>query len=114
MSSTPFHPDLRVARWFPRSIAGPRLLEIIKKSWGTAAAKGNAPFQFAPAEGPEFFRRFGWRELEFRSSWDESHRLKREIRFAWLWRLMGFFAPRAKREEIRRMSGFVLLGRAVA
>ena len=99
-------------QWWLIDIAGPRILEIMRKSWGKAAARGNAPFQFAPAEGTEFFRRFGWRELEFRSSWEESHLLRREMRWSWLWRLMSRFAPQAKRDEIHRMSGYALLGRA--
>ena len=98
-------------RWWLIDLAGPRLLEIMRRSWGKAAAKGNAPFLFAPAESTAFFNQYGWREREFRSSWDESRRLKREMRLGWLWRLLGRLASEAKREEIRRMSGSVLLGR---
>jgi methyltransferase (TIGR00027 family) len=52
-------------RWWLIDLASPRLLAIMQRSWGRALEKGNAPFKFAPAEGAEFFRRFGWREEEF-------------------------------------------------
>src|SRR2546422_7435197 len=50
-------------------------------------------------------------EAEFRSTWDESLRLKRTMRLAWLWSLLGRLYPKKKREEFRRFSGIVLLGR---
>src|SRR5207249_4317116 len=37
---------------------------------------------------------FGWHEAEFRSTWDESLRLKRTMRLAWLWSLLGRLYPR--------------------
>ena len=43
--------------------------------------------------------------------WEESLRLKRTMRLAWLWNLVGRLYPKAKREEFRRMSGIVLLRR---
>src|SRR2546427_252302 len=73
---------------------------------------GSAPFQFAPAEGSRFFQAQGWQEAEFRSMWEESLRLKRTMRLAWLWNLVGRLYPKAKQEEFRRMSGIVLLRRA--
>ncbi|PYP48670.1 MAG: SAM-dependent methyltransferase, partial [Gemmatimonadetes bacterium] len=53
-----------------------------------------------------------WREAEYRSMWEESLRLKRTMRGAWLWGLLGRLYPKAKREEFRRMSGIVLLERS--
>jgi len=96
-------------RWWLLDIGSPRLLRILEKTWGRAVAAGNAPFRFAPAEGTRFFQSHGWHEAEFRSTWEESLRLKRSIRFAWLWRLIGRLYPKSKREEFRRMSGIVLL-----
>jgi methyltransferase (TIGR00027 family) len=92
-------------------LASPRLLKLMEKTWGRAVARGNAPFQFAPAEGAQFFQPHGWREVEFRSMWEESLRLKRTMRLAWLWNLIGRLYPKSKREEFRRMSGIVLLQR---
>ena len=99
-------------RWWLMDLASPRLLKMLERTWGRAVAAGSAPFQFAPAEGSRFFQAQGWQEAEFRSMWEESLRLKRTMRLAWLWNLVGRLYPKAKREEFRRMSGIVLLRRA--
>ena len=103
--------DLRAAdsfRFWLIDLASPRLLKIMDRSWGKSVKEGNAPFQFAPPEGTNFFDKFGWRETQFRSAMDEAHRLKREMRMMWLWRFVGRFYPAKTREELRRMSGIVL------
>jgi methyltransferase (TIGR00027 family) len=92
-------------------LASPRLLKMMEKSWGQAVAAGNAPFLFAPSQGTRFFEPHGWREAEYRSMWEESLRLKRTMRGAWLWSFIGRLYPKSKREEFRRMSGIVLLER---
>jgi methyltransferase (TIGR00027 family) len=92
-------------------LASPRLLKIMQRSWGKAVEKGNAPFKFAPAEGTEFFRKFGWREVEFRAAMVEAQRLKREMTMMPFWRFLLHFYPAKMREEFTRMSGFVLLDR---
>jgi methyltransferase (TIGR00027 family) len=99
-------------RWWLIDLASPGLLKMMEKTWGPVMAAGNAPFQFAPAEGTRFFEPFGWREAEFRPTWEESLRLKRTMRLAWLWNLVGRLMPRAKRDEWRRFSGIVLLQRS--
>ena len=101
----------RPFQWWLMDLASPRLLKMMEKTWGRAVAAGNAPFRFAPAEGARFFEMHGWREAEFRSMWEESLRLKRTVRLAWLWTLVGRLYPKSKREEFRRMSGIVLLKR---
>ena len=99
-------------RWWLLDIASPGLLKMLEKTWGRAVAAGNAPFQFAPAEGTAFFAPHGWREAEFRSTWEEALRLKRTMRLAWLWQLIGRLYPKRKREEARRFAGMVMLGRS--
>jgi len=84
---------------------------MMERTWGRAVAQGNAPFQFAPAEGTGVFEPHGWREAEFRSMWEESLRLQRTMPLAWLWNLVGKLYPKSKRDEFRRMSGIVLLER---
>jgi methyltransferase (TIGR00027 family) len=98
--------------WWLIDLANPRLLAMMQKSWGKNVAAGNAPFQFAPAEGTKFFERFGWREAEFRSGMEEARRLDREMKGMWFWRLIGGLYPKRIREEFRRMNGYVLLERA--
>jgi hypothetical protein len=87
------------------------LLEWLAKRWGRRLQDGNAPMKFGPAEGTAFFEPHGWREKEFRSTWDEAIRLKRTMRGVWLWKLLSRLQPAAKREAGRRMSGIVLLER---
>jgi methyltransferase (TIGR00027 family) len=99
-------------RWWLIDLASPRMIEMLKKNWQPHLTAGNAPFVFAPAEGTAFFEPYGWREVEFRSTWGEANRLKRTMRGAWLWNLIGRLMPRARQEEMRRMSGIVLLERA--
>lgn len=92
-------------------LASPGLLKMLAKSWGPLVAAGNAPFQFGPAESTEFFRPLGWRELEWRPLFDEGIRLKRTMRFAGFFKLLGTLAPKKKREEFKRFSGVALLER---
>jgi hypothetical protein len=84
---------------------------MIQRSWGSRLEKGNAPFQFAPADGTKFFEPFGWREVEYRSAMEEGHRLKREMSGAWLWRFIGKLTSKKEQAQVRRMSGSVLLER---
>jgi methyltransferase (TIGR00027 family) len=106
--------DLRAVPSFTRwviDLASPRLLRMMSKSWGSAVAKGNAPFRFAPASGTDFFRGLGWEERAFHSTMEESERLRREMKGAAFWRFLGRFYPARLREEFRRMSGTVVLER---
>jgi methyltransferase (TIGR00027 family) len=98
-------------RFWLIDIASPRLLAIMNRTWGKTVKEGNAAFQFAPAEGTAFYEKYGWTESQFRSTMDESRQLNREMRMAWLWRIMGRLYPAKTREEFRRMSGNVLLER---
>jgi methyltransferase (TIGR00027 family) len=106
------HGEPSFARWVI-DLANPRLLRMMMKSWGKAVTSGNAPFQFAPANGTNFFREFGWEERAFYSTMEEAARLDREMKskMMWLWKLMGRLSPEHKREEFRRMSGIVVLER---
>ena len=101
----------RAFRWWLLDLASPRLLQILEKSWGRTLAQGNAPFRFAPPNGTAFFRPLGWREVAYRSSLEEAHRLGREMPMMWFWRLLSRMSPPEKREEVRRISGYVLLER---
>jgi methyltransferase (TIGR00027 family) len=101
----------RSFRWWVLDLVNPRLLKMLRRQWSKSLASGNATLQFAPAEGPRFLEPFGWKELEFRSTWDESHRLRRQMRWAWLWRAMSRLSSEEKRREISRMGGIVLMER---
>jgi methyltransferase (TIGR00027 family) len=92
-------------------LASPQLLKRMTRTWGKNMNAAGAPFQFGPAEGVEFFRPYGWREAQFRSTWDEAARLKRTMKVAWLWSLIGRLSSKKAREGFRRFSGNVLLER---
>jgi methyltransferase (TIGR00027 family) len=98
-------------QWWLIDLASPRLLAMMQKFWGKNVQAGNAPFRFAPADGTKFFEQFGWREIQFRAGIDEAHRLDREMKMMWLWRLLGRMRSREVQEQFRRMNGFVLLER---
>ncbi len=101
--------DVARARWWLSDLASPMLLKFLEKKWSPTLASGNAPFLFGPADGTGFFAPFGWREIEWRSSWTESFRLDRKMRHAWLWSLLGKLQPKEKQEAGKRMSGIMLL-----
>ncbi|HEY3384209.1 MAG TPA: SAM-dependent methyltransferase [Vicinamibacterales bacterium] len=95
--------------WWLIDLGSPLLLKMLSQSWQPSLDAANAPMQFAPAENTAFFEPFGWREAEYRSTWDESRRLKRSVPLAGLWELLGRLRSRATREEYKRLSGVVLL-----
>ena len=101
----------RFARWLT-DIASPALLKMMAKNWGPVVAAGNAPFRFGPAASGAFFAPYGWREVEFRSMFLESVRLKRTMRGAGFWLFLGRLMGARRREEMRRFSGIALLERA--
>lgn len=101
--------DLRAQpafRWWLTDMATPMLLKMLAKR--RQLVMQAAPFRFAPADPPAFFARLGWRETEFRSSWLESLRLKRSVRFAWFWQWLARLQSPAQRAKGLRMSGIDL------
>jgi methyltransferase (TIGR00027 family) len=92
-------------------LASPQLLRMMSRTWGKKLQEGGAPFLFAPAEGTDFFRPYGWREALFRSNWEEANRLKRTMKGVWFWKLIVRLSPQKVREGFRRFSGYVLLAR---
>jgi len=97
-------------RWWLVDFASPDLLKMLEKRWG--ASLQAAKFKFAPAEGLKFFTKRGWDVAEERFPGDEARRLKREMPFAWLFRLWSFFMSAQEREKYRRFSTFAVLERA--
>ena len=92
-------------------LASPQVVKRMSRTWGARLEKSGAPFRFAPAEGTEFFRPYGWREAQFRSMWTESTRLDRTMKGAWFWNFLGRFYSKETQERFRRFSGMVLLER---
>jgi methyltransferase (TIGR00027 family) len=102
---------MQSARWWITDIASPMLLEWMHKRWGKSVDAGNAPFKFGPADSAMFFKAVGWREIRFLSQIDEARRLNREMKLMWLWRIVGRFMSKKRREAARRMSAIILLER---
>jgi methyltransferase (TIGR00027 family) len=98
-------------RYWLVDYASPLLLQMLAKRWGPSLKAGNSEFKFAPGEDASFFTSRGWKLAEERIPSDEARRLKREMPYAWAWRIMGMLMPAKKREQYRRLSGFALLGR---
>ncbi len=90
-------------------LASPDLLRMMEKNWAPVVRAGGAPFRFGPAESTRFFEPMGWRETGYRSTFDEGVRLRRTMRFAAFWRLLGRFMPKERQEAFQRFSGIVLM-----
>jgi methyltransferase (TIGR00027 family) len=90
-------------------LASPQLLKRLNKSWGKALER--APLIFGPEEGTQFFEPCGWKEVEYRSLFEESLRLNRTMRFAKFFQLLGRLSSKKKQASFHRMSGIVLLSR---
>jgi methyltransferase (TIGR00027 family) len=58
-------------------LTSPALLKMLKKTVGISLDKAGSPLLFAPREGPEFFRTYGWKTIEVRSLLQTAAQLKR-------------------------------------
>lgn len=58
-------------------LTSPGLLKMMSQRSGRAIAAAGAPFSFAPAEGTEFFRPFGWTPARVESLLKTAKRLRR-------------------------------------
>ncbi|NBW64545.1 class I SAM-dependent methyltransferase [bacterium] len=97
--------------WWIIDLANPILIEFMSKSWGKEVQRGNAPFQFAPAEGTAWFTPMGWKERRVRYNAREARRLKREMQGAAIWRIFGLLMPKKKREAMEQMAATVTFER---
>jgi methyltransferase (TIGR00027 family) len=63
-------------RW-AHDLMSPGLMEMLQKQFGDKLDQAGAPFKFAPAEGPAFFTKYGWKPIDVRSLIKKAARLKR-------------------------------------
>ncbi|HSP92964.1 MAG TPA: SAM-dependent methyltransferase [Thermoanaerobaculia bacterium] len=101
--------DLAAPEGFRRwvvDIASPGLLRLIQREVGSALEEARAPLKFAPAEGPAFFTRHGWRAAEVRTPLKEGARRKR---LPFLLRLIAMLPESSGRQGKRPWSGICLL-----
>jgi methyltransferase (TIGR00027 family) len=101
--------DLAVPEGFQRwivDIASPGLLRLIQSEVGAALEEARAPLKFAPAEGPAFFTRHGWRATAVRTPLKEGARRKR---LPLLLRLLAMLPESSGPQGKRPWSGICLL-----
>lgn len=65
------------AQFWILDLASPVLAEFLTRTTGQHTNKAGAPYKFAPAEGPEFFVRYGWNPVEVQSIFNTAAELKR-------------------------------------
>jgi methyltransferase (TIGR00027 family) len=80
-------------RYWLLDIVSPALLKMMLKKMGRPLEDASAPLKFASAEGPDFFRTFGWQPVGVESTFHTAGRLKR------LPLLMSFFYQLQKNSE---------------
>lgn len=79
-------------------LASPALLKMMQKKMGQPLAQASAPLKFAPPEGPDFFRSYGWQTREVRSMFHTAGSLKRlPLVLSFFYRLQKSDAFQAKR-----------------
>lgn len=72
--------DLSARQGFRRwatDLTNPALLKMLQKTLGGSLAAAGSPLKFAPAEGPAFFEKFGWKLVEKHSLLHTGAKLKR-------------------------------------
>jgi methyltransferase (TIGR00027 family) len=89
-------------------IASPGLLRMLMKRMASQLQQA-APFKFAPAEGPDFFLRYGWKPADVRSLLKNAARLKRLPFFL---RLIALLPESESSRRNRPWSGICLLSKS--
>jgi methyltransferase (TIGR00027 family) len=85
-------------------LASPGLMRMFQKR--IAQHLNQAPFKFAPEEGPEFFTRFGWKPADVQSLLKNAAALKRLPFFLWL---LSFLPETEKSRRDRPWTGVCLM-----
>ncbi len=89
-------------------LLSPGLMERLKRATGEVLGQANAPFKFAPPEGPAFFEAHGWRVKEVGSLLKTGAKLKR---LPLLLRLMSLLPESNGKQGRRPWAGICLLNK---
>jgi methyltransferase (TIGR00027 family) len=95
-------------RFWILDMVSPGLLEMLKRQGGAQLERAGAPFKFGPPEGPNFFRRYGWRPLAVRSSFKTASKVGR---LPWRLKLFALFPESNGAQGKRPWSGHCLMAR---
>jgi methyltransferase (TIGR00027 family) len=90
--------------------AAPEILARNRRAWGQQLESAGAEMKFAPANGLDFFRDFGWEPRVQRSCMLEAQRLGREVRFARLLRAVKSLT-RAGRDWLKNVVVYGVVAR---
>lgn len=108
--------DLRAVssvHYWLQDVATPDLLALLNRRWSKALQAANAPFVFAPADGPQYYGPFGWRPVEIRYAIPEALRLGRlPLLLRALTRLWRVLLSQKARLAHERNSIYLLLERS--
>lgn len=89
-------------------LASPGLLDLMKERMGDLVAQAGAPYLFAPADGPAFFERCGWRPVEVKSMLKTAAKLDR---LSFKFRMFAMLPESSGAQGSRPWSGVCLLAR---
>jgi methyltransferase (TIGR00027 family) len=89
-------------------VVSPGLLRMLQRQIGSPLSQAGAQLKFGPKEGPEFFRRHGWKPIDVRSTLRTAARLKRVSR--WM-RLLAHMPESTGPQGSRPWSGICLLAK---
>jgi hypothetical protein len=87
-------------------LASPGLLKMMQKTTGKHLSQVGAPFKFAPAEGPDFFKANDWEPMEVKGVLKAAAQFKRP---PLLLRLLALLPEKPGRAGNRPWSGVCLL-----
>jgi len=97
-------------KYWAFDIVSPGLLDMLRRQGGgEELAQAGAPFKFAPAEGPAFFARHGWRPLDVQSTFKAASKARR---LPWQLRIFSLFPESNGAQGKRPWSGICLMERA--
>jgi methyltransferase (TIGR00027 family) len=95
--------------WWTLDMVSPKLMTMMRDSFGGTLSQAGAPLQFAPPEGPAFFERYGWSPLEVQSLLHSAKTLRRLS--PWLWLVATFLPDPAGRKPHYPWAGICLFER---
>jgi hypothetical protein len=78
---------------------------MLQKQIGSRLEQASAPLKFAPAEGPRYFEKCGWKPIDVRGMLHTAAKLHR---LSFLFRLFALF-PDSKGEKPKAIWGGVVL-----